>query len=190
MQVHAVFASLTKSLPSIKLALLNGNASAREEAALLHCGHVPDATPSLLGLFPAIQPLYRDEANAVDYHPTVSSCLMQGAPGFCFGDEHAGSRDKAPQWQGACAVHIAVVTPGRLVHHLQRLGSGWLRQLNFLVRRTQSHLHTTAKPERAEVLPCVDTLACCGRQRRPANRIQCQMKASIHRLEEACMRCR
>lgn len=131
-----MFASLTNSLPSIKLALLNGSASAREEAAVLQCGAAPDITPSLLGLFPAIQPIFKDIPSAVDYNPTVASCLMQGAPSFSFGSptDTGNATEEASQWRGACAVHVAVVTPGRLVHHLQRLGSGWLRQLNFLAR--------------------------------------------------------
>lgn len=35
------------------------------------------------------------------------------------------------------SVNVAVVTPGRLVHHLQELGSNWLANLELLVRTTQ-----------------------------------------------------
>ena len=131
-----MFASLTKRLPSIKLALLNGSTSGREEGAVLQCGAAPASTPSMLGLLPAIQPVFSDEPGLVEYSPTVASCLMRGMPSFGFGGAalESGRQGAAPQWQNACAVHVAVVTPGRLVHHLQRLGDGWLRQLNFLVR--------------------------------------------------------
>ena len=44
----------------------------------------------------------------------------------------------APPWLQPAAVDVLVATPGRLMHHLQALGSSLLRTLRFLV--SQDHL--------------------------------------------------
>jgi hypothetical protein len=135
--VHAVLGSLARHLPDLRLALLNGQVSAQEEAAVLECSNVPGAVPSLLGLLPAIQPLFRDLQPAIKYSPAAVSDLLSGAGhgGLCIQErDHAwASAQQTGASEIPSPVHIAVVTPGRLVHHLRRLGRQWLKHLRFLV---------------------------------------------------------
>jgi hypothetical protein len=158
-QVHAVLESLTRHLPDLRLALVNGHASAQEEAATLLGNNVPDAVPSLLGLLPAIQPLFRDQLCSTNYSPAAVSCLLSGAKD---GSKGMHDQDKARSlWVsdtpsdvlGACPAHIAVVTPGRLVYHLRRLGNQWLRHLRFLVRTCCLSPYTSASCTRQSVNP-------------------------------------
>ena len=50
-------------------------------------------------------------------------------------DAGPGSQLDAPAWLQPPAVDILVATPGRLMHHLQALGSPLLGALRFLVSR-------------------------------------------------------
>ena len=53
-------------------------------------------------------------------------------------DAGPSSQPDAPAWLQPAAVDVLVATPGRLMHHLQALGSSLLAALRFLV--SQVHL--------------------------------------------------
>jgi hypothetical protein len=141
--VHAVLESLTRHLPDVRPALLNGQASAQEEAAILEGSNLPGAVPSLLGLLPAIQPLFQDRPAAINYSPAAVVGLLSGTRN---GSRCMDQRDlpfacdrQSDASEVSSPVNIAVLTPGRLVHHLRRLGSHWLKHLKFLVCTCCAH---------------------------------------------------
>ena len=121
MQVHEVITGLVPDT-AISVALLNGTHTTRDEGALLATGSVPKALPQLLALVPTLQAAL---PVPVEYHPTAATCLYPEMARF------SGAGEGGLQ---VSAVHIAVVTPGRLVQQMQLQGSAWLRELEFLVR--------------------------------------------------------
>jgi superfamily II DNA/RNA helicase len=129
-QVYEAFTMLLEHLPGLNIVLANGSGSVSAELAQLSGGAADSTTQggqggaaTMLEQVPALRKVY----GASNSHCRSADELLH-----CFLAHAAGGR--AAACMPGRPVHVAVVTPGRLVHHLRELGASWLASLQMLVR--------------------------------------------------------
>jgi hypothetical protein len=119
-----------KHLEFVRVVLANGTLSESAEAALLTLGYVPECAPSLLTYLLPDGGASLPPAHA--YNPSARRVLYEPLQAFMDAD--------LPCQSTAGAVHVAIMTPGRLVHHLQSSSRQLLGCLDILVRAPPRNL--------------------------------------------------